>query len=388
MNVPLEEKSRGDILVVDDTPENLQVLTQMLQQRGFTARPVPNGKLALLAAQTEAPDLILLDINMPEMDGYAVCAAFKSDKNLQDVPVIFISGMNDTLDKVRAFQAGGVDYITKPFHFEEVQARVETHLALRRQQRQLQENYAQIVTLEELRDNLVHMIIHDMRNLLWLTQVVLEKLEETQAALLDQEGKDYLAKAFYHISSLTEMSRAILDVSRLESGAMKLDLGQCDLAEMARHVVSNMEALQGGKQLTLHTPPAPALVVGDANLLSRVIQNLLDNALKFSPPDGRICITIEALAEGVRVAVQDNGAGIPVEYHEKIFEKFGQVETRAEGYKFSTGLGLTFCKLVVEAHGGRIGVISAAQEGSTFWFELGREVPAPGGTPANALFKN
>ena len=145
------EKSRrcdaeqpASILVVDDTPANLQVLAGMLKDRGYKVRPVPSGKLALLAARRDPPDLILLDINMPEMNGYEVCEHLKADDTLKGIPVIFISALTEQLDKVKAFAFGGVDYITKPFQMEELHARVETHLKLRRLQIELEETNARL----------------------------------------------------------------------------------------------------------------------------------------------------------------------------------------------------------------------------------------------------
>jgi phosphoserine phosphatase RsbU/P len=134
----------ASILVVDDTPANLQVLAGMLKDRGYKVRPVPSGKLALLAAQRDHPDLILLDINMPEMNGYEVCKHLKADDKLKGIPIIFISALTEQLDKVKAFATGGVDYITKPFQMEELHARVETHLKLRRLQLELEETNAQL----------------------------------------------------------------------------------------------------------------------------------------------------------------------------------------------------------------------------------------------------
>ena len=138
------EPQRGNILIVDDTPANLQVLAGMLKERGYRVRPVPSGKLALLAAQRDPPDLILLDINMPVMNGYDVCEQLKADDRLQPIPVIFISALTDQLDKVKAFASGGVDYITKPFQMEELHARVETHLKLSRLQSALEESHARL----------------------------------------------------------------------------------------------------------------------------------------------------------------------------------------------------------------------------------------------------
>ena len=133
------EHSESDILIVDDTPANLQLLSKILSEQGYRVRPVPSGSMALSAARVEPPDLVLLDIRMPEMDGYTVCERLKADEKTRDTPIIFISALDATQEKVRAFRVGGLDYITKPFQVEEVLARVETHLALRKLQTQLQE---------------------------------------------------------------------------------------------------------------------------------------------------------------------------------------------------------------------------------------------------------
>ena len=137
INTDKTSQSCGNILIVDDVPANLSLLTGMLKEKGHRVRPVPSGKLALKAVEHEPPDLILLDINMPEMDGFEVCPRLKQDMRFRDIPIIFISALTETLDKVNAFRSGGVDYVTKPFQFEEVEARVETHLKLCRYQAQL-----------------------------------------------------------------------------------------------------------------------------------------------------------------------------------------------------------------------------------------------------------
>lgn len=139
-----EAGTKDNILVVDDTPENLRLLTTSLTEAGYRVRPVPSGSMAIAGARRYPPDLILLDIRMPGMDGFEVCAELKADEGLRDVPVIFISALDDTLDKVQAFGVGGVDYVTKPFQFEEVLARVETHLTIRRLQKERDEVIANL----------------------------------------------------------------------------------------------------------------------------------------------------------------------------------------------------------------------------------------------------
>ena len=365
-----------NVIVVDDTPANLQLLTGMLKERGYKVRPVPSGKLALQAAKNDPPDLILLDIMMPEMDGYQVCERLKADEKLREIPVIFISALNETMDKVRAFGVGGVDYVTKPFQFEEVNARVSTHLELQRQRSKLKENYEQLRSLEGLRDNLVHMIVHDLRSPLTGISGFLDLALAHEKETLTEDGFEYLQTAKRSTKAVIDMVSAVLDVSKIEAGEMKLHLVECDLVRMAADLMSGMQSLKEEREMSLDAPPPPVTVVADGDLLLRVIQNLLGNALKFTPSDGWIRLGIEPDENRVRVTVRDNGPGIPAEYRERIFEKFGQVEARANGQKRSTGLGLTFCKLAVEAHGGSIGVESEIGKGSTFWFMLPKNGPA------------
>jgi signal transduction histidine kinase len=365
------------IIVVDDTPANLHLLTGMLKKRGYKVRPVSSGKFALQTAKHDPPDLILLDIIMPEMDGYEVCECLTADEQLSGIPVIFISALNETMDKVKAFKVGGVDYVTKPFQFEEVQARVATHLELRRQKRLIQESNEQLRTLEKLRDNLVHMVVHDMRTPLTAIYGFLQMLEMLEGESLSDQGRQFVQTALASTEDLLEMVSSLLDVSKMEAGEMKLNLTQCELLTTAREALAKVEPLKGDRQLMLSGTDDPVTVMADAEIIARVFQNLLGNALKFTPDGGRVSVSIEPGADAVRVCVQDTGPGIPPEYRERIFEKFGQVENHANKQRYSTGIGLTFCKLAVEAHGGQVGVDSEEGRGSTFWFTLPRRESVP-----------
>jgi signal transduction histidine kinase len=364
-----------NILVVDDTPENLQLLNGMLKGCGYKARPVPSGELALQAAKSDPPDLILLDINMPEMNGYEVCRRLKADPPLAAIPVIFISALNETMDKVKAFGLGGVDYITKPFQFEEVHARVETHLKLRRlqkelerQNRQLQESYDRLRELETLRDNLVHLVVHDLRSPLAMMAGYVDLIKTKLGSKLNAQENGYIDIVGKHTAKLLDMVTTLLDVSRMEAGQMPLNRQACDLAGLAREVVETFGVLKGQRRLTLDVPSGPLSVHADRDVIQRVVANLIGNAVKFTPDGGRITVTLSRKNALTRVAVTDTGPGIPAEFHKKVFEKFGQVDKEAR--RHSTGLGLTFCKLAVEAHGGQIGIESEVGKGSTFWFTL------------------
>jgi signal transduction histidine kinase len=240
----------------------------------------------------------------------------------------------------------------------------------------LKENYEQLRRLEELRDNLVHMVVHDLRNPLTGISGFLDLTLALEKETLTEDGLEYLQTAKRSTTAVIDMVSAVLDVSKMEAGEMKLHLVECDLVHIAADLMSGMQSLKEAREMILDAPPAPVTVVADKDLILRVIQNLLGNALKFTPSDGWIRLGIEPDKDRICVRVQDNGPGIPAEYRERIFEKFGQVEARANRQKFSTGLGLTFCKLAVEAHGGSIGVESEVGKGSAFWFVLPKDGPA------------
>lgn len=361
--------SKGNLLIVDDTPASLKLLAGMLKDAGYTVRPVTSGKLALDVAAAEPPDLILLDITMPEMDGYTVCERLKETPALKKVPVLFISALTETFEKVKAFEKGGVDFVTKPFQFEEVRARVETHLTLRRLQLDLERRYQELQQLQDLRDNLTHMIVHDLRSPLTAISGYLTLLKMGATELTD-DHKRFVEKAGIGVSTLVEMISSLLDVNRFESGEMPLDKKICDLRSIAQEAIQSIEGLTIGRNVSQETSTSSVETLCDRDIIRRVVANLLGNALKFTPSEGTITVATTTRDGKARVEVRDTGYGIAPEHQGRIFDKFGQVHAKKERKTYSTGLGLTFCKLAVETHGGNIGVTSEVDKGSTFWFEL------------------
>ena len=367
MNTPLANP--GDILVVDDTAENLRLLTSMLGDKGYEIRPVPSGRLALQAAERSVPDLVLLDITMPEMDGYEVCRQLKSRESLRDVPVIFLTALTDTADKLKAFSVGGVDYISKPFQIDEVLARVRVHIALRRAQLELAANYDRLRQLEKVRDNLVHMIIHDMRTPL---AVIMGNLELLGMFLEDNFSEDVaktLAAASAGVRRLTNMTNDLLDVSKMEEGKMSLKCEACDLTALAKDVAGGLAAMDQTRSITVEANGS-VMASCDAGVVRRILQNLISNAVKHTPEGSAVRLAVQDAPITIRVSVIDQGPGVPVESRQKIFEKFGAMEMRKHQKYHSVGLGLAFCKLAIEAHGGSIGVDANEPNGSVFWFEL------------------
>ena len=360
--------SPANVLVVDDTVENLRLIASMLGQQGYEVRPVTNGRQALLAVERDPPDLILLDINMPDMNGYEVCARLKERDGLKDVPVIFLTALSDVADKIRAFEAGGVDYITKPFRMEEVHARVRTHLALRQSTRALEQSYARLRELEQLRDDLVHMIVHDMRSPLMVLKGHLELLRQGGVGKFNAEAESDLVSALHAADHLKNMANELLDTSRLEEGKLPIVAEAHELVALVTEVTTDIGMLD--RERAIRVEGAKVSVTCDGRLVRRVLQNLLSNAIKHTPAGGAIDVLVSATGGRARVAVSDLGPGVPAEARARIFEKFAAVTSFREGKFHSAGIGLAFCKLAVEAHGGAIGVEARQPRGSVFWFEL------------------
>lgn len=371
MNLHLSPRSASsgvDVLAIDDNRNNLLVLCGMLKERGYRVRPATSGRLGLQAAAFQAPDIILLDVSMPDMDGYEVCRALKQNESLREIPVIFLSALGESVDKLRAFESGGYDYITKPFKIEEVVARIDTQVTIRRLRQDLQQRYEQLCEAEELRDKLMHLVVHDLRNPLGVIIMGLDCILNQTRGGLSPFQTELLQASLQQADLISQMVDDLLDIARIEGGQMPVQIAEQDISAVVDAARASV-ALRG-RRLLLDLSAAPRRAEFDAALVRRVLVNLLGNAVKFTPEHGRVEINVRRDPGGIRFEVRDTGAGIAPEFHEKIFEKFGQVEQAQPAKLRSTGLGLTFCRLAVEAHGGRVGVESQVGQGSLFWFTL------------------
>ena len=239
----------------------------------------------------------------------------------------------------------------------------------------LQENYDELEALETLRDSLVHMIVHDMKAPLQAIMLSLDMLGTRAGTSNDMSSeKEMLGSIRTNSSHLSDMIKSLLDVNQLEAGELSLDVRSCDAGDIAGQATQSIVPLAAEQKIQFDAPQTPVGVVCDPDIIRRVIVNLLDNARKYSPDGEEIRLSVTQDDAQIRVAVQDFGPGIAHEYHELIFEKFSRVKTaNDERRSGSSGLGLTFCKLAIEAHGGEIGVDSQPGKGSTFWFT----VPCP-----------
>jgi two-component system, sensor histidine kinase and response regulator len=221
----------------------------------------------------------------------------------------------------------------------------------------------------QTRDDLTHMIVHDLRSPLTLVTGYVDILEQMASDKLDPDEAECVTGAKRGADDMRDMITTLLDVGRLEAGEMPLRLQDHDLAEIARQAADRFTPVLRGRALRCEMPPEPVAVSCDADVIRRILENLISNALKFTKSDGTIRINVERTGADVAISVSDNGEGIPRDQHEHIFEKFGQTNSGRQ-HRHSTGLGLAFCRLAVEGHQGKIGVQSEPGKGSTFWFTL------------------
>jgi two-component system sensor histidine kinase/response regulator len=360
------------LVIVDDEPENLNVLGAMLNEAGWAVRAFPQGEMALAAALDDPPALVLLDVRMPGMDGYEVCRRFKADKRLCQIPVLFISALTATADITAGFTCGGVDYIAKPFRGVEVLARIRTHLALRAAYDQLAQEHTRLQLLEHQRDRLTHMLVHDMRTPLQVICGHLELIDDSAASGLHAEDRNNLHAAIQNARRLGRLVSTVVEVSRMESTGIPLHQVVVPVAEIFHAACAQALDPARGRSVVQRIAEGCPELFCDVELGVRIVANLLANALKYSPVNGEIVLGAASDLGGVRIWLCDQGPGIPALYHERIFEKFGVLDSPKATRFGSTGLGLAFCKLAVEAQGGRIGVVSESGQGSTFWFILPR----------------
>ena len=366
---------QSDILIVDDTPANLRLLSQMLVERGHKVRAVLDGTHALTAAQAVPPDLVLLDIRMPDMDGYEVCQRLKADTRTREIPILFISALGETEDKVKAFSLGGVDYITKPFQAAEVLARVETHLALRDLQRQLQAANAELSRqLQELQnrneelDAFAHTVAHDIKGPVTTIAAYAQVLAQGGAAMAEGTRDEFLRtleRGAQRIANIVDELLLLASVRKMELQFEILDMEQLvdEAFQRISHVISREHP-----EITL--PPTWPKAMGYGPWVIEVWANFISNGCKYGGRPPRLELGADGLENAqVRFWMRDNGDGIPLEEQDRLFMPFTRLsQARAQGH----GLGLSIVRRIVERLNGQVGVESAGEpgRGSLFYFTL------------------
>jgi two-component system sensor histidine kinase/response regulator len=354
---------RPRILVVDDITKNLQVVGTMLRNAGYEVMPTTGGRQALERVRVQSPDLILLDLMMPEMDGIEVCRRLKEDTLTRQIPVIFLTASNEMEHLVNGFEAGAVDYITKPFNSPELLARVRTHIELKLARERLRE-------MNDEKNEFMGIAAHDLRSPLNAIKGYAELVLEDPA--IGQENLEVLQRIHEAAARMAEMVQNLLDANRIERGEMRLNLAPTELSALVALVTETQRPRGFAKQQTIHLQNgvSPVNVTVDSNVMVQVVENLVSNAVKYSPPGRNIFVRLTQGPESVRLEVQDEGPGLSAEDQKKLFGKFARLSAKPTGGEHATGLGLSIVKRMVEAMNGKVWCESEAGKGATFVVQL------------------
>jgi len=389
---------KANLLVVDDVPLNLHLLVHLLTKQGYKVRPASSGQAALAAVQAEPPDLILLDIMMPEMDGYEVCRRLKADERTRDIPVIFISAIDQAADKVKAFETGGVDYVTKPIQPREVVARIETHLKLRDLQKSLEEKNRLLeeeiierqMAEESLRqhaeelDAFAHTVAHDLKTPLSVIVGYSELLGVPELLPQDRERNiAHITRTSYKMINIIDELLLLAQVRKVEY----VEMEPLDMSEIVAEVQDRLSGLVEEYQAEIFSPESWPMAWGYAPWVEEVWVNYISNAIKYGGNSPRVELGADRHSGHVlqpgyglpledkaghdrpyaRFWVRDTGSGLTPEEQVRLFVEFSRLEkVRVQGH----GLGLSIVRRIVEKLGGEVGVESRVGAGSLFYFTL------------------
>ncbi|MGQ0714099.1 MAG: ATP-binding protein [Gemmatimonadaceae bacterium] len=370
------------ILVADDVPANVELLCDQLATLGYRVETAIDGPSAVEACFAKKPDLCILDVSMPagslgvddRSTGFEVCRRIKRDPRTSRIPVIFVTALNDTTDRVKAIEAGGDDFLTKPHNRQILGARLRSLLRLKFATDALEESYRKLRELEKVRDDLMKMIVHDLKSPLTSVLAALEMVLDGDFGAISEGQRRALGDAEAKAEDLLALIEDLLEVARIEEASIQLDVQPIAPAALLTEILHewHMRLAQEEAIATMDVADDTPVFNADKGLVKRVFSNLIQNALTHSPRSVAISLRarLDGASGGVLFTVADNGPGIPQEYHEIIFRKFEQAKTPSAPRVRSSGLGLAFCKLAVDAHGGRIWVQSTEGKGSQFHFTL------------------
>ena len=363
-------KEHSAVLIVDDESVARDILEGFLFREGYQLAFACNGPEALALVEKSPPDIILLDVMMPEMDGFEVCRRLKSDKRWRHIPIVLITALGGKEDLIRGLDAGADDFLCKPVNDLELRARVRSLLRIKQQYDELQVGL-------HMREDLAHMIVHDMRTPLSAIQGYSELL--LMQRKLNPENAETIEKILSQARRLNSFINDLLMVAKMESDQLILNRTPVDMNQLVRAVVESHEVLADSKgiKFVLDLPAESRRVSIDKTLFQRLLDNLISNALKYSPSQSLVTLKLEypekpsapeSPTPQIRLQVLDQGIGIADEDRERIFDKFAIADLKEKGIQ--VGLGLAFCKTVTDAHQGRIYVEANEPTGSAFTVEI------------------
>jgi signal transduction histidine kinase len=380
MNVNLP----STILVVDDDPRNVRLMESILKTSGYAVITAEDGEQALEAVARHRPDAVLLDVMMPGVSGFEVCKKLRGQYETRLLPIIMVTALNALEEKVQALETGADDFLSKPVNRMEMLAKLRSilrvkslHDEVEQTRLQLEAKNRELIQVEQLKEKLMQMVVHDLKNPLSGIVGNLQLLELQGQGMPPESFQQILARTQEGARQLMGLILNILDVARMEEEKLVLRRQALKPESLLAVCIRQAEGLakKVGVDLHLRVEGSPRAVDADPELTGRVLANLVANALKHTPPGGRVEVGAADQGDQVRFWVEDTGEGIPEEILPRVFDKFlvGTTGTESGAGGYGTGLGLTFCKMAVEAHGGSIRVQSESGKGSTFVFTLPRE---------------
>ncbi len=373
------------ILIVDDEELNLMLLEAFLESENYHVLQAKSGNEAIEIVEDLSPDLILLDVMMPGIDGFEVCRRLKQKKHMRMIPIVMVTALNEEKDKIAAMEAGADDFLYKPVDQTELILRVKSLLRIKTYHNDLEKSYNDIAKtnrklkeVEKVKNGLLHMIIHDLNTPLSLINMTLDLILSKRNSLSNSQQLA-IEKCISNCRDLSEMISGLLDVHKMEEGKLKPRRQKMDLKLLVNDLVDQFVIKARVKKISISCSNQEDLLPAniDPSLIKRVMVNLLSNAIRHIHAEGEIGVTTSTIPDntGHLVSIKDNGDGLEKKYHKKVFEKFEQAELKRAGVKTGTsGLGLTFCKMAVEAHGGKIWVESDGEgKGCEFKFTIPSE---------------
>ncbi|MET1258056.1 hybrid sensor histidine kinase/response regulator [Flagellimonas sp. DF-77] len=360
------------ILAVDDEQLNLELIRFILERNEFEFKGTSDDEKFFKYLEEKKPDLILLDVIMPRIEGFELCQKLKSYKEYEDIPVIFLTGKVGVKDKVKGFEVGGVDYVTKPFNEQELIARIEAHVELRRAKYKIERQAENLRQSNALKDRMFSIIGHDLRSPLSAAKL---KMDFIMRGIIDPKADNFVDETVYELLKTMDealnLLQNLLGWAKAESGQIQVIPENLDLNDIVEQTFRLLKLGSEHKKIILiNEVPEHTFVHADLNTVKTVLRNLVSNAIKFTPVDGRICIKASESNERMVVEVEDNGEGIPKEDIPKILnpnEHFSKLGTEKEP---GTGLGLVLCQNFVNKNGGQLKIKSTVGKGSTFYFDL------------------
>lgn len=356
------------VIVADVDPANRAICAAALEADGYEVIEAGDGEQVLQLLSEHSVDVVLMGVFMANLGGFEACRRIKADEKTSMTPVLLVTAMDERGARLSGMDAGADDFITKPIDPREVSLRVRNAARGKELYDKLQTSFEELKRLEELRDGLTHMLVHDLRTPLTAIKGYASLLVAGFGAGLTPQQQTFAEKIVAQSNRLVEMVSAILDVSRLESDQMPLEKAKADLSLL---LFEQSEQFSGLPDCDLKLEIADGVTLQcDAGLVGRVVANLMSNAFKYTPKGETVTLRLTTNSHLAKVEIIDKGPGVPPESREKIFEKFTQVEGETHKRPYSSGLGLTFCQLVVQKHGGEIAVDEAQGGGSRFWFTL------------------